>query len=187
MGRDKAALDWQGVTLLERAVRVLAELLPEVHVAVAADQVAEPLRRRFRLLVDPLPEAGPAAALLAAHRHEPASAWLVLACDLPRVDVPLLRQLLLARDPDVGATAFRVPGRDVAEPLCALYEPATLARLAGPAAGTSLPGPRWLLANGCKLLDLPDAGMLANLNTLADYRAAAGGAGPWHETGPGSP
>jgi molybdenum cofactor guanylyltransferase len=182
MGQDKAALIWRGQTLLERAVRVLQSAVAEVAVAVRADQVSDPLRRRFTLVVDAVPDMGPAAALLGAHRLAPHAAWLVLACDLARIEAPHLAALLAQRRPEQGATAYRDPDRGVAEPLCALYEPVTLTRLAqarliqaaaGPANRETL-SPRWLLSTGCHLLDPPDAGILVSLNSPADFHAYSG-------------
>jgi molybdopterin-guanine dinucleotide biosynthesis protein A len=87
MGRDKATLVVDGETLALRAARVLQSVC------------------------DPVVEVGPAVTTLPAVREEPAGAGplaalvagadavapngpvLLLACDLPRVDAPLLRLL----------------------------------------------------------------------------------------------
>lgn len=172
MGRDKAAIVVSGATLLEAAVRLVAPFVADVRVAVRSDQAADPLRRRFHLLLDPPGLAGPAAALVAAHGDDPAAAWLVVACDMPGLDAGTLAALAGARDPARGGTAFRTPGDARPEPLCAIWEPATLARLAASAreAADHAPvSPRAVLAAaGPVLLDAARPARLGSVNTPVD-------------------
>lgn len=130
MGEDKAAVVVGGRTLLDRSVALLEPLASSVHVGVRAAQATDQLRGRFAILVDAPAVAGPAGALMAAWLHDPDCAWLVLACDMPAVDRASLESLIAARDPRRGGTAWRGPDRGLPEPLCAIWEPATLARLA---------------------------------------------------------
>jgi molybdenum cofactor guanylyltransferase len=175
MGDDKAALVVGGRTLLARSVELLQPLVMSVHVGIRADQAADQLRSRFALLVDEPAVSGPAAALVAAWRHDPDCAWLVLACDMPAVDPGNLEALVAARDAGRGGTAWRSSGGGLPEPLCAIWEPATLARLAAAArkAGNGPPGPsvspRSLLAAADPLLLNPARpGALSSVNTPAD-------------------
>ncbi len=168
LGRDKAALAINGSTLLERAVALLSRVVGDVRVAVRGDQLSDELRRRFALLADEDENIGPAAGLLAAHRLDPDTAWLALACDMPGVTEQLLAGLIAARDPRRGATAYRGrAGRP--EPLCAIYEPATLSRLrtevdAGGSSGLLAA----LAAVHPVLLDPPDPDALGSINTPED-------------------
>jgi molybdenum cofactor guanylyltransferase len=175
MGEDKASLLVGGRTLLARSVELLQPLVTSVHVGVRADQANDQLRRQFAVLIDEPALAGPAAALVAASRHDPACAWLVLACDMPAVERGGLEALIAARDPARGGTAWRGSDEDLPEPLCAIWEPATLARLAAAArkAGNGPPGPsvspRSLLAAADPLLLNPARpGALSSVNTPAD-------------------
>lgn len=178
LGHDKAALEWGGQSLLERTVQLLTPLAGEVRVAVRADQCDDALRRRYALLTDALAEAGPAAGLLAAHRSAPAAAWLVVACDLPHLDAVTLAALVRGRDPGCAATAFRNPQTGCPEPLCAIYEPATLARL-GAGSERVHAGPRALLDGAdVRLLEPPDAQVLESLNTREDLARLRGAESP---------
>lgn len=175
MGEDKASLVVGGRTLLEGSVELLQQLVISVHVGIRADQATDQLRRRFAVLIDEPGLAGPAAALAAAWQHDPACAWLVLACDMPGVERGGLDVLIAARDPARGGTAWRGTAGDLPEPLCAIWEPATLARLAAVAreAGNGLQSqtlsPRALLADADPLLLNPARpGALNSLNTPAD-------------------
>jgi len=181
-GADKAAQAVAGRSLLERTASLLASCGLPVQVAVRQDQLADPLRARFVLLADRPGLAGPLAGLLAAHAQLPAAAWLLLGCDMPRLDVAVLQQLIAARDPALAATAYLSATDGRPEPLCAIYEPATLARLheqAGPR--TSL---RLLLEHSaCRLLDPPAGNVLASADTpaaLARLTAVPPGTGTGH-------
>lgn len=172
MGRDKAALDYSGRSQLEQAVELLQRLAASVHVSVRADQKDDPLRRKFAQIVDLGDIEGPAAGIRAAQLHDPAAAWLVVACDLPYLDEATLRRLIAHRNPANTATAFRGSHDGLPEPLCSIYEPA-----AGPllaqfiASGRNCPR-RFLVNSDTLLLDQTDPKALDNVNTPDELAAA---------------
>jgi len=93
----------------------------------------------------------------------------VVACDMPRVTGELLALLISRRDAGRAATAFRVPADGLPEPLCAIYEPATLARFRREVEAGGDPSPRaWLMAEHPVLVDAPDPDALTSINTPAD-------------------
>jgi molybdopterin-guanine dinucleotide biosynthesis protein A len=145
---------------------------------VRPDQIADPLRARFAQIVDEGNVQGPAAGIRAAQNAHPQAAWLVLACDLPWLDIATLQHLIARRDPARVATAFRSRNDGLPEPLCAIYEPRAAAALAEFLA-TGRNCPRKLLINSdTLLLDQPGTRALDNVNTpeeLAAALAAAGG------------
>lgn len=171
MGADKAAVRVDGISLLARSVASLQPLTHAVHVAVRPEQAADDLRARYPLLLDVAAVPGPAGALVAAWEFDPAAAWLVLACDMPGLQSAVLEVLVKARDPLRGATAWCSPEDGQPEPLCAIWEPVTLARLAAVAgqAGNRPVSPRAILAASDPLLlnpARPEA--LRSVNTPAD-------------------
>jgi molybdopterin-guanine dinucleotide biosynthesis protein A len=169
LGRDKAALIVDGQSLLERAVTKLSSVVSDVRVAVRPDQLSDLLRGHFALLPDIAEGIGPAAGIIAAHRSCPDAAWLVLACDMPRVTADMLGILVRHRDASRPATAFRMPADGLPEPLCAIYEPATLARFRRQIETGGNPSPRsWLIAEQPVLLDAPGADALGSINTPDD-------------------
>ncbi|MCC7329469.1 MAG: NTP transferase domain-containing protein [Gammaproteobacteria bacterium] len=174
LGTDKAAVVFGGLPMLARTVALLGTLLPDVRVAIRPDQAGDALRRGFRLVIDGADGSGPAAGILAAHAAEPHAAWLVMACDLPGVGEADLARLVAARDPARDATAFRSPRDDRPEPLCAIYEPATLARFQRQVAGGGNTSPRgWLEAGRPVLLQAPAVDQLDSINTREDLRRLA--------------
>ncbi len=94
----------------------------------------------------------------------------MLACDLPFLDAATLQQLIAARDPGRLATAFRSSHDGKPEPLCAIYEPASLSAIeAWVASGQHCP--RGFLAQAdVALLTLRTPRALDNINTAAEYR-----------------
>ena len=173
MQHDKALIDYHGEPQLLWTYRLLASLLPRVFVSVRSSQHDEPVRSELPQIVDTREDAGPAAGILAAQTLHPDVAWLVVACDLPRLDEATLRHLLEARDPAREATAYVSSHDGLPEPLCALWEPASHARLLE-RVDAGRPCPRKALIQGdTQLLQPLAAFALDNINTpeeLANLR-----------------
>lgn len=176
MGRDKAAIKVDGATQLERTAALLSRRLPAVFVGVRESQRSEPLRARFPQVLDAPPPpgvelSGPIAGLLGAFAARPDHAWLVVACDLPRLDDAAIADLLAGRDAASVATAFTSAHDGLPEPLCAIWEPAAAAKLLAHVAGGNLCPRKFLLRNGATLLPAR-ASVSVNVNTPAELAAA---------------
>jgi len=176
MHRDKAALAYHaGMTQLEAAVSLITPYVSRAFVSVRAAQLQDPLRARFSRIVDRHEDAGPMAGIVAAQMAYPGVAWLVVACDLPFLDRVTLAHLIRARQPARVATAYRSSWDGLPEPLCTIYESRSAeAMLAQLTAGQGKPCPRkFLSVADTGLLDLPHREALENVNTPAEYAAAA--------------
>jgi molybdopterin-guanine dinucleotide biosynthesis protein A len=178
MGRDKAALEFDGRTQLQRAFGLLAPLTARCFVSVRPDQLEDPLRAAYPQIVDlPNGPSGPLGGIRAAQLAHPEAAWLVIACDLPLLDAATLQHLIARRDPARMAIAFRSSTDGLPEPLCALWEPASAGALAAMIAG-GLGCPRkYLIQSDTLLLDQPNPHSLDNVNTPQDLAAATASAG----------
>lgn len=165
-GEDKAGLIVGGRPMLARMVSIVEPLVQSCRVGVRADQTMDALRKSYSLLTDSWPDQGPAGALAAAQALQPDAAWLVVACDMPALDAQCLAELCAQRCPEQAATAYRSPVDGQPEPLCAIYEPATLARFRQQLAEGGNRSPRQLLstADAC-LIDILRPDCLANINT----------------------
>ncbi len=116
---------------------------------------------------------GPIAGIAAAQATHPEAAWLVLACDLPFLRLPVLEHLLAHRDRGALATAFRSAHDGLPEPLCAIWEPSSRAAvLDAIAAGRHCPR-KLLLAHGATLIEPLDSGALDNVNTPEERAEAS--------------
>lgn len=119
-GADKAALELDGETLLERTLSVLAEV-PEVVVVGAEVPTSRPVTFRREEPAGGGPAAGVLAGLAGFVRRP---TWVaVLAVDMPHVTPETLRRLAAACDAD-GAQLVDATGR--AQHLCGIYRTAAL-------------------------------------------------------------
>lgn len=170
MGTDKALLQRDGRSLLAAAATLLGAVCEEVFVSVR-EVTRDGERARWPQIVDRYGGLGPADGIVSALSRFPTRGWLVLACDLPRLNASTLDTLVAGRDPARDATAFRSVRDDLPEPLCAIYEPASLTTMQGFLA-KDVRCPRKMLLNMDTLL-LPPApeDALANANTPDDWAA----------------
>ena len=121
MGHDKALLMRDGQSQLLHMVSLLGDVVDRVFVSARSDQKDDAERSRFELIVDRYEDMGPIAGILSALQEYPQVDWLVIACDLPNVDLPTLRYLLENMSHDQPFTAFRSSHDGLPEPLCAVY------------------------------------------------------------------
>lgn len=168
MGRDKALLDRQGEPQLRATFRLLSQQVHSCFVSLRRDQREESTRAGLPGIFDPTDGIGPAAGLLAAHGAYPEAAWLVLACDLPLLQPSTLLALIRARDGRHAAIAYRSAVDDLPEPLCALWEPAALARLSQQVKAGRYRLRDILQSDDTLLLPAPDGDVLDNINTPQD-------------------
>ena len=175
MGTDKAALVHpDGRPLARRTHDLLVEAgCAEVMLSLRHDQ---PTPTGFEDLVetaivrDPADGSeGPLAGMITAMNQRPDADWLVLACDLPRLDLETLRHLCSSILPDEMFLSYRSEHDGLPEPLCALYAPAALPLLRD----TEFRCPRKvLIRHGCRLLDPVTPRALDNANTPEDWKSA---------------
>jgi molybdopterin-guanine dinucleotide biosynthesis protein A len=170
MGADKAALEIAGTSMLSRAVAMLEQVIDKVYVSVNAGQGDDPLRSEYPLIPDRFKDIGPAAGLLSAHLYSPESAWLVTACDMPLLNEAALLHLLDSRRPEMAATAWAAEDSSGPEPLCAIYEPGTLAAFLEQVTAGGNPSPRsWLSGAQVHMLVTPGQSVLNSANTPEEF------------------
>lgn len=117
-GADKAAVELDGTTLLERS---LAALVSADEVVVVGGEV--PTSRPVTFTREEPPYGGPAAGLLAGLAGFPVLPDVVvaLAVDMPRVTTSTVERLLVALDdagPEIDGSVLNDGRR---QPLCAAY------------------------------------------------------------------
>jgi molybdopterin-guanine dinucleotide biosynthesis protein A len=172
-GVDKASIELDGVTLLERA---LAATAAAVDVVVVGSEV--PTSRPVTFTREDPPGGGPAAGLLAGLdrlRGEP-DLVCVLAVDMPRVDAGTVARLARAVSSDPGADgAWLVDAEGRHQPLAAVYRTASLAT-ARPAAREEEHGlPVRRLLAGLRMVPVSPLGDEArDVDTWADLRDLRG-------------
>ena len=174
MGTDKAFLQFEGQTLLARALDLVRGLTSEVRIVGPAQKFAS----HGLVIEDVYPGCGPLGAIHAALSGSPTDLNLILAVDLPFVTESLL-QFIVGR---AGATDALVTVPRIAggyQPLCAVYRRA-FAPLAEAAlqAGRNKIDALFTAATTCTLEEAElrrfafSAAMFDNLNTPEDLRRA---------------
>ena len=173
MGRDKAGIQFDGRTQLQRAFGLIEHLVARGFISVRRDQQSDSLRAPYPQIIDVAGIEGPIAGIRAAQLAHPEVAWLVLAIDLPLLDAATLQNLIARRDPTRIATVYRNSHNGLPEPLCAIYEPAASVALeAWIAAGRNCPR-KFLIQSDTLLLDQPNPQSLDNVNTPAELASAS--------------
>ncbi len=193
MGRDKARLELDGRTLLERALSLLEASCGRVHLCCGPTPRYEELG--VPLLLDAPGESGPLAGVAAALGTLASDEWLVVApVDLPWLDARALARVVeRLRTSDCDVACAR--SRGGLEPLVSAWRPTAVGevraallrgerRMVAPFAGWSESG-RLRLAE----VEFDSSGLhrtFDNLNTPLDWRRATmetGGEGA-HANGP---
>jgi molybdopterin-guanine dinucleotide biosynthesis protein A len=170
MGVDKGDLDYHGVSQRRHVANLLATVCEAVHISCRPDQVPR-VEPGLSCLLDPAPDLGPLAGILAAFTHRPDAAWLVVACDLPGLDAGAIAALAAGRGPEWDAVAFRATDGGP-EPMAALWEPAMAPRVHAAVASGKHSLRDCLRGVRCRLLAPPDTDALFNANTPAERDSA---------------
>ena len=179
MGRDKAALEYDGRTQLEATFELVSRHCEQAWVSVRTVQARDPVRSTLPRIVDGTVGQGPIAGIAAAQAEHPDAAWLVVACDLPFLDDATLTQLVAHRG-NGPVAAYRSAHDGLPEPLCAIYEPESRESILAFVDGGRHCPRKFVISTGAPLLDLPHGAALDNVNTPEEYTDARArlGAGP---------
>jgi molybdopterin-guanine dinucleotide biosynthesis protein A len=173
MGQDKALLEIEGKPLIRRMADLLHALTDEVVISAG-----KPGRYEFLhlpVVTDVFPGQGPMAGIHSAMARTTRPLLLVLACDLPRVHLSLLRQILDATEGFDAAVPATSEGR--IHPLCAAYR-TTCFDLMEQSLVRKANGLKYLLRNPLlrvRLVTSEDGSFcdsdLANINDYKDLRS----------------
>jgi molybdopterin-guanine dinucleotide biosynthesis protein A len=171
MGRDKSLLEYHGKPQADHLYSLLEDLCDKTFLSLRSDQKITGITDA--IIVDQDRYRGPFNGILSAHSSQPEAAWLVLACDLPLIDIDSLNQLIEARDPEAVATAMATHKTGLPEPLVAIWEPRGLdmAEEYLKTAESSCPR-KFLIRNDSKLVTPEKDEVLLNANNPEEYQEA---------------
>jgi molybdopterin-guanine dinucleotide biosynthesis protein A len=169
MGNDKGVMLWHGKEQRYYMAHMLEKLCSEVCISCRAEQ-QDSISNHFETIADNYEGAGPLIGILSAFKAYPQAAWLVVACDLPLLDLATLEYLVQHRDKACIATTFKSPHDGLPEPLITIWEPASFDVLkAHIAEGYSCPRKALIKNEGrVKMLTAPNTDALLNANTPED-------------------
>ena len=172
MGRDKALISYNGTeTQLERSSALLRTECQKVFVSQRKDQVFE-LPNFADVIYDSVKEVkGALCGILSAMHSHPNDHWLVIACDLPNLEVNVLKKLIhefTAEPPQL--IAYKSSFDDLPEPLCAIYPAGSAKELIAHSRMLNTYCPRKILiAKNIRLIEQDNPKSLNNVNTMSEY------------------
>jgi molybdopterin-guanine dinucleotide biosynthesis protein A len=175
MGQDKALLVHpDGRSLARRCYELLRNAGCEtVVISLRHDQEIPAGLDGLEIVRDPAGASfGPLAGIVAGLRLHEAADWLVVACDLPRLDLSTLSHLITSQQAGDTFLAYRSESDGLPEPLCALYSPAARPVMEQALADDFRCPRKILIRNACRLLDSVTARALDNANTPEDWETA---------------
>ncbi|WP_456431896.1 molybdenum cofactor guanylyltransferase [Thermosulfuriphilus sp.] len=119
-GENKALFQWQGASFLERICQALEEVKLSIYIISKKNQAHYYSDSGRKIITDLYPEQTPLVGLLSALEALPSRWVLLVACDMPAIQPPLLNYLItLAKNTSQGAIVPIYDGRP--QPLLALY------------------------------------------------------------------
>ena len=170
MGNDKGLIAYHGVPQREYLYQLLSEVCEETYISLRGEQKAQ-VPFGYATLTDENKFKGPFNGILTAYNRHPEVAWLVLACDLPLINLKALKQLVKERNPNKIATAFANADDPLPEPLCAIWEPRGLEKAIAYLDDGNGSCPRKFLINHEPKLVFPeDKNVILNANSQEDYQ-----------------
>lgn len=166
MGTDKAFIVLDGMSAAARLYKKLAPYFDEVFFAAGTSQ-ASPVAGA-RCVYDTVAGQGPLAGLAAGISASPYRANFVIACDIPEINLPLMRKLLSYLELyEIAVPAF---SRRKIEPLFGAYNRAVGATAKRLLDGGSLKVISVFAHHRTRIVAAADKGWYANLNTPDDLR-----------------
>ncbi|MBT8180162.1 MAG: NTP transferase domain-containing protein [Eudoraea sp.] len=170
MGQDKGAIQYHDLPQREHLYNLLSQVCTRTFLSIRKDQTDE-ISTDIDTIIDLDKYKGPFNGLLSAHSIYPEVAWLVIACDLPLIDLNAINQLINLRDTSKIATAFATRESGLPEPLAAIWEPGGLTRSIDYLEHATSSCPRkYLINSDIKLVFPREDIVLMNANSEEDYR-----------------
>ena len=168
MGHDKGAIKYHGKAHREYLADLLNDFCSHTYLSVQNESIN--FKTQYSTIPDSFLNLGPYGGILSAFKKDPNSAWLVVATDLPLLDVNTLNDLMKGRDKSKMATCFHNPETAFPEPLLTLWEPrAYPILLQFLAYGYSCPR-KVLINSEIRELPIKNADALRNVNTPEELK-----------------
>ncbi len=171
LGRDKANFKVGASTLLERTTSLLKELFEEVWV-IGRKPDHDLIRRGIKWHLDLIQDIGPVAGIYTALKVIDKEACLVIACDMPKLTLSVLKKLLQDRDKgqraDIIVSRQGVSGK--VEPLVAIYRKDVLPLIESLVAKRKFKVSELFLHSHTRYVDFDphEAQVFMNINTAQD-------------------
>jgi molybdopterin-guanine dinucleotide biosynthesis protein A len=126
MGQPKAELIYFDRPQWAYCTNLLGHFCDRVWVSLEKEDQIDDVPLSMQLIDGPEGQ-GPLKGILSAMRQHPDKSWLIMACDMPGVDMAVMHRLFRLRDPEATITCFVREGDNSSiEPLLSFWESGTL-------------------------------------------------------------
>ncbi|MFM7104836.1 MAG: NTP transferase domain-containing protein, partial [Flavobacteriales bacterium] len=163
MGLDKSMLAYHGMPQVEYLTSIAEKMKMEAFVSVRDHSQSIP--DSATAISDVLNNFGPLGGICSAYMHNPQRTWLVVAFDMPLVDIDLISEIMAADATMHDVVCFKSPNSHLPEPLLSLWKPSAL-RFAWNSIANGIRCPRKVIQQcNSLLLECRQPDKLANANT----------------------
>lgn len=163
MGQDKGLIQYKAKAHRYYMADLLKTIFTEVVISVPFDFVV-PSDSDYKYVKDIVEDLGPLGGLHSLFTEYPNKSLLIIATDMPEVEIGHITNILENRDIDSIATCYKnIDG--FVEPLFAIWEYATAPIVENLIAENKLSMRMILKKYGAKIISIPDENALLNINT----------------------
>jgi len=167
MGNNKSLINYHGKPQAQYLFEMLESIGISTYISTSKENINDfdipPIEDSFLGL-------GPYGGILSAFKNNPNSAWIVLACDMPFIDLEAIQDLVKSRNASKVATAYLNPETGFPDPLFTIFEPKAYSKmLVYLSAGFSCPR-KVLINSDINLIKTQDSIVLKNVNTLEEMQ-----------------
>lgn len=168
-GSDKAQMMVDGKSLLQHLVTLCQGLDLRVNLAMRPGQIPESELPDGSFLIEDRGEGGGVMAVIChALQIRPEKALLVLACDMPGIKDDVLQNLIDASFSSNYVRAIKIKGKEIAEPLLAVYKKACVKLLEKRLEANACSLVDWMTQLPADYLEIDDESVAFNINEPSD-------------------
>lgn len=167
MGTDKARLEINNETLLERLIRILSPIFNGILVSTSSEI---PLTNENTIqIIDEKPDLGPLMAIYSCLNVSPSGVNFVIACDIPEVDTGLIHSLVsYSQEYEIIVPSF---SEKFAEPLFGVYNRSILPTIRKQITAGRLKITDCFPLCNTRIVRISNSGWYRNLNTRDQFDA----------------
>jgi len=166
MGTDKSTLTYFDKPQIDHVFDLIKELIPKENIYYSVRKNQE-INNKL-VITDDYPNLGPFGAIYSAFKFDNTKAWLVLAIDIPYINIDVLKLLIKNRNKSCFATTFKGNNKKYPEPLITIYEPKAFSILDNSFKNKSLSLINILKTNKVELIQI-DNHIIQNINLKEDF------------------
>ncbi len=122
MGEDKYLLSPHGKPQYQYLYEMTKRLGLETYISCSKEQSVR-IDSSYPIILDQQEGLGPMGGLYSAIQEDSTCSWLVIACDLIRLDGETLRQLLVTQPKEESVITFQKPDSPFLETTVTIYRP----------------------------------------------------------------